>query len=425
MQLAASRSHTSRPVPALTACRPSVRPTVRVPGGRPRGGNRRAKPHEVGRPGRRRVVSAPRYAALRDRHRCRPRPVRPRDRPVRGRRGRCRRHPRAHRGRAARRRPGARLRLGPDRRPHRRDPRAPSTTPTCRASARRPSRATRASCARSRSATPAAGPWSTAPAPTTTRGAACARSCTASAPPPPRAARPSSSPTAAAACARSGRPARPVLISDHINLTATSPIEGANFVDLTDLYSPRLRAVAKRDRPDASTRASTCSSAGRTTRPRPRCGWPASSAATWSACRPRSRRSPPARAGLEVLGISLVTNLAAGISTTPLNHEEVLEAGRRRRRALRPPARRRRRPDLRPAMRDAADAPLADLLAAARAWAADDPDAVTRAELDGLAAAAEAGDEAAASRARRRDGRAARVRHRRAARRASAAARTG
>ena len=33
-------------------------------------------------------------------------------------------------------------------------------------------------------------------------------------------------------------------------------------------------------------------------------------------------------AGMEVLGISLVTNLAAGISGDPLNHDEVLEAGR-------------------------------------------------------------------------------------------------
>jgi len=32
-------------------------------------------------------------------------------------------------------------------------------------------------------------------------------------------------------------------------------------------------------------------------------------------------------AGLEVLGISLVTNLAAGISARPLAHEDVLEAG--------------------------------------------------------------------------------------------------
>ncbi len=48
-------------------------------------------------------------------------------------------------------------------------------------------------------------------------------------------------------------------------------------------------------------------------------------------------------------------------------------------------------------MPDAAGAPPADLLAAARAWAADDPDPVTRAELDGLAAAAEGGDASAAT----------------------------
>lgn len=32
--------------------------------------------------------------------------------------------------------------------------------------------------------------------------------------------------------------------------------------------------------------------------------------------------------GAEVFGLSLVTNLAAGITGEPLNHEEVLEAGR-------------------------------------------------------------------------------------------------
>lgn len=41
------------------------------------------------------------------------------------------------------------------------------------------------------------------------------------------------------------KPGQPVLISDHLNLTAASPIVGANFVDLTDLYSPRLRAMCK------------------------------------------------------------------------------------------------------------------------------------------------------------------------------------
>ena len=32
-------------------------------------------------------------------------------------------------------------------------------------------------------------------------------------------------------------------------------------------------------------------------------------------------------AGMEILGLSLVTNLAAGLTGAPLNHEEVLEAG--------------------------------------------------------------------------------------------------
>src|SRR5690625_1272462 len=38
---------------------------------------------------------------------------------------------------------------------------------------------------------------------------------------------------------------QPVLISDHINLTSRSPLVGANFVDLTDLYSQRLRDLAR------------------------------------------------------------------------------------------------------------------------------------------------------------------------------------
>ena len=40
-------------------------------------------------------------------------------------------------------------------------------------------------------------------------------------------------------------PGTPVLISDHINLTAASPLEGATFIDLTDLYSARLRGLAR------------------------------------------------------------------------------------------------------------------------------------------------------------------------------------
>ena len=58
----------------------------------------------------------------------------------------------------------------------------------------------------------------------------------------------------------------------------------------------------------------------------------------WPRCRGRLRRRIVQRsirifpiaarqAGLEILGISLVTNLAAGISPTPLSHAEVIEAG--------------------------------------------------------------------------------------------------
>jgi purine-nucleoside phosphorylase len=36
-----------------------------------------------------------------------------------------------------------------------------------------------------------------------------------------------------------------VLVRDHLNLTATSPLTGASFVDLTDCWSARLRAIAR------------------------------------------------------------------------------------------------------------------------------------------------------------------------------------
>ena len=38
---------------------------------------------------------------------------------------------------------------------------------------------------------------------------------------------------------------QPVLIRDHLNLTGTSPLEGARFVDLTDCWSSRLRDLAR------------------------------------------------------------------------------------------------------------------------------------------------------------------------------------
>jgi purine-nucleoside phosphorylase len=43
---------------------------------------------------------------------------------------------------------------------------------------------------------------------------------------------------------------QPVLISDHLNLTARSPLVGAQFVDLTDAYASRLRELARETDPD-------------------------------------------------------------------------------------------------------------------------------------------------------------------------------
>jgi purine-nucleoside phosphorylase len=120
---------------------------------------------------------------------------------------------------------------------------------------------------------------------------------------------------------------QPVLISDHINLTARSPIVGANFVDLTDLYSPRLRALCKEVDPSLDEGVYV-------QMPGPHYETPAEIAmvrtiggdlvgmsTTLEAIAARE-------AGAEVLGISLVTNLAAGMTGEPLNHDEVLEAGR-------------------------------------------------------------------------------------------------
>jgi purine-nucleoside phosphorylase len=122
------------------------------------------------------------------------------------------------------------------------------------------------------------------------------------------------------------RPGTAVLIRDHINLTATSPIVGANFVDLTDLYSPRLRALCKEVDPSLDEGVYVQFPGPHYETPaeiemvRRIGGDLAGMSTTLEAIAARE-------AGMEILGISLVTNAAAGMSGEPLNHEEVLEAG--------------------------------------------------------------------------------------------------
>ena len=120
---------------------------------------------------------------------------------------------------------------------------------------------------------------------------------------------------------------QPVLISDHLNLTARSPLVGpaVRRPDRRVLAAPA--GAGPRDRPDARRGRLRRPARVRTTRRRPRSGCCGRSAPTWSACRRCTRPSRPARPAPTCSGMSLVTNLAAGITGEPLDHTEVLAAG--------------------------------------------------------------------------------------------------
>ena len=123
------------------------------------------------------------------------------------------------------------------------------------------------------------------------------------------------------------KPGTPVLISDHINLTADSPLEGATFIDLTDLYSKRLRDVARSIDPSLDEgvytqfRGPHYETPAEVQMAKAIGGHIVGMSTALEAIAAR-------QAGMEILGMSLITNLAAGIQTTPLSHQEVLEAGR-------------------------------------------------------------------------------------------------
>lgn len=128
-----------------------------------------------------------------------------------------------------------------------------------------------------------------------------------------------------------------VLITDHINLQGTNPLvgpasdEGPRFPDMTEAYSARLREIA----------AETAAQLGITVYE-----------GVYAAVLGPSYETPAEirflktigadlvgmstvvetiaaiHMGLEVLGISCVTNVAAGLSGKKLDHQEVLEIGR-------------------------------------------------------------------------------------------------
>ena len=127
------------------------------------------------------------------------------------------------------------------------------------------------------------------------------------------------------------RVGRPVVISDHLNLTGASPVAGSEwatdrFVNLLDAYSPRLRAIARELDPDtpegvyAGLRG-------------PHFETPAEihmlrvMGADLVGMSTVLETIAARHCGLEVLGVSLVTNLAAGMAAGGPSHQEVLDAG--------------------------------------------------------------------------------------------------
>jgi len=123
------------------------------------------------------------------------------------------------------------------------------------------------------------------------------------------------------------KPGQPVLIRDHINLTADSPLEGATFIDLTDLYSQRLRDIARTV--DASLDEGVYTQFRGPHYETPAEVQMAKTIGGHIVGMSTALEAIAAReAGMEILGFSLITNLAAGIQKTPLSHAEVIEAGR-------------------------------------------------------------------------------------------------
>jgi purine-nucleoside phosphorylase len=130
-----------------------------------------------------------------------------------------------------------------------------------------------------------------------------------------------------------------VLLSDHINLTGRNPLVGTNderlgqrFFDMSEAYSKRLRLLAH----DAATGHGIALPEGvYLSVSGPSFETPAEIRAfrSWGAdlvgMSTVQEVIVARHMGIEVLGISCVTNMAAGILDQPINHLEVIETGAR------------------------------------------------------------------------------------------------
>jgi purine-nucleoside phosphorylase len=130
-------------------------------------------------------------------------------------------------------------------------------------------------------------------------------------------------------------PGQPVLLSDHLNLTGASPLTGlplagtwpSPFTDLSQVYSPRLRALARARDPELTEGVYAAL-------PGPQYETPAEIRMLRTLGADLVGMSTVLEAiaarhlGAEVLGISLVTNVAAGLTDQKLDHADVLATAR-------------------------------------------------------------------------------------------------
>ena len=150
--------------------------------------------------------------------------------------------------------------------------------------------------------------------------------------------------TAAGGLGEGMKPGDLMVIDDHLNLTGDNPLLGANdarfgprFPDMSEAYSKRLRAIAD----------SVANERGLALRHGVYAGFLGPSYETPAEIRMLRTLGADAvgmstvhevicanHAGIEVLGISCITNLAAGISPHKLSHDEVKETATRVERAF-------------------------------------------------------------------------------------------
>ena len=129
-------------------------------------------------------------------------------------------------------------------------------------------------------------------------------------------------------------PGQAVLIADHLNLTGHSPLAGPEapepygprFCDLTEAWSPRLRDLARELDPSLPEGVYAGLNGPQYETPAEirmlgTMGADLVGMSTVLEC------IAARHARLEVLGLSLVTNLAAGLAPAPLDHTEVLASG--------------------------------------------------------------------------------------------------